>query len=176
MTDERRLEIAVHSDKIDEPKATFQYLYIKYRPLVSFIAARYLRERADIDDVVQETFVNFFNHAKDVRTSVKSYLTATAKHLAFDLNKKNGKIVSMEEGDLPSEKSIESYSNGNFDAFIEDMKKVLSDEDIQIILLHLIEDLTFGEVAKEMGQNERTVKTKYYRALKKYRKERGDRQ
>ena len=127
MTDERRLELAVHSVKPDEPKATFQYLYIKYRPLVSFLAARYLRDRADIDDVVQETFVHFFNHAKDVRTSVKSYLTATAKHLAFDLNKKNGK------------------------------------------------DLTFGDVAKELGQNERTVKTKYYRALKKYKKARGDR-
>ena len=174
MTDERRLEIAVHSVKPDEPKATFQYLYIKYRPLVAFLAARYLRDRADIDDVVQDTFINFFNHAKDVRTSVKSYLTATAKHLAFDLNKKNGKVVSMD--DLPSEKSVDSYSNAAFEAFIEDMKKILSGEDVQIILLHLVEDLTFGDVAKELGQNERTVKTKYYRALKKYRKARSDRQ
>ena len=174
MTDERRLELAVHSVKPDEPKATFQYLYIKYRPLVSFLAARYLRDRADIDDVVQETFVHFFNHAKDVRTSVKSYLTATAKHLAFDLNKKNGKVVSMEE-DMPSEKAVDSYSNATFEAFIGDMKKILSEEDVQIILLHLVEDLTFGDVAKELGQNERTVKTKYYRALKKYKKARGDR-
>lgn len=53
MTDERRLFLAIRSGKRNEPKATFQYLYSKYKPLVCFIAARYFREKADIEDVVQ---------------------------------------------------------------------------------------------------------------------------
>ncbi len=175
MTDERRLISAIRSGKRDEPKATFQYLYAKYKPLVCFIAARYLKERADIEDVVQETFVNFFNHAGDVRTSVKSYLTVSAKNLALDLRKKNGKVVLVDEEGLPSPTFGQTDSSG-FEALIEDMKKVVSEEDIRIILLHLVEDFKFEDIAVKLKQNVKTVKTKYYRALKKYRDARGGRQ
>ncbi len=176
MTDERRLYSAIRSGKRDEPKATFQYLYTKYKPLVCFIAARYIKEKADIEDVVQETFVRFFNHAGDVRTSVRSYLTVCAKNLALDMRKKNGKVVPMDEEGFPSETFGETDPSGGFEALIEDMKRVLSEEDIRIILLHLIEDLRFGDIAVKLEQNERTVKTKYYRALKKYRNARGGKQ
>ena len=176
MTDEKRLYSAIRSGKRDEPKATFQYLYTKYKPLVCFITARYLKEKADIEDVVQETFVRFFNHAGDVRTSVRSYLTVCAKNLALDMRKKNGKVVPMDEEGFPSEMPEDIDRNGGFEALIFDMKRVLSEEDIRIILLHLIEDLRFGDIAVKLEQNERTVKTKYYRALKKYRNARGGKQ
>lgn len=176
MTDERRLISAINSGKGDEPKATFQYLYTKYKPLVCFIAARYLKEKADIEDVVQETFVNFFNHAGDVRTSVKSYLTVSAKNLALDVRKKNGKVVLTEEDVFLFGTFGGADPSGGFEVLIEDMKRVVSEEDIRIILLHLIDDLKFEDIAAKLGQNVRTVKTKYYRALKKYRNARGRKQ
>lgn len=176
MTDERRLYSAIRSGKRDEPKATFQYLYTKYKPLVCFIAARYIKEKADIEDVVQETFVNFFNHAESVRTSVKSYLTVIAKNLALDMRKKNGKVVLMDEEGFPSDMPEDIDRNSDFEALIWDMKRVLSEEDLRIILLHLVDDFKFEDIAAKLEQNERTVKTKYYRALKKYRNARGGKQ
>lgn len=175
MTDERRLISAIRSGKRDEPKATFQYLYSKYKPLVCFIAARYIKEKADIEDVVQETFVRFFNHAGDVRTSVKSYLTVCAKNLALDMRKKNGKVVPMDEEGFSSDMPV-GTDPSDFEALIEDMKRVLSEEDIRIILLHLVEDFKFEDIAVKLKQNVRTIKTKYYRALKKYRNARGGKQ
>ena len=53
------------------------------------------------------------------------------------------------------------------------MKLYLTKEDISIILLHLIDDLKFDEIALKFNQNVKSVKTKYYRALKKYQKMKG---
>lgn len=66
-----------------------------------------------------------------------------------------------------------SLRDDGFNALVNDMKKVISHEDINIILLHLIDDLTFVEIAMKLNQNEKTIKTKYYRALKKYKRIKG---
>ncbi len=52
--------------------------------MVFFVTARYLKDKAEIEDVVQETFVQFFGHASAVGTSVRSYLTASVKNLALN--------------------------------------------------------------------------------------------
>ena len=56
---------------------------------------------------------------------------------------------------------------------IKDMKLYLTKEDITIILLHLIDDLKFDDIALKLNQKVKTIKTKYYRALKKYQKMKG---
>lgn len=174
MTDEKRLFRAIRSARPNEPAATFQYLYAKYKPLVFFVAARYLKDRSEIEDVVQETFVRFFGHAKDVRTSVRSYLAASAKNLALTSLRKSERIVYTDESGLPADLSAEmDFANDGFEALVSDMRRVLAEKDVQIVLLHLVEDLKFGEIAGKLNENARTVKTRYYRALKKYRKERG---
>ena len=175
MTDEKRLQRAIGSDRQDEPKATFHFLYAKYKPLVFFVVARYLKDREEIEDVVQETFVRFFSHAEDVRSSVKSYLTASAKNLALTVLKRREKVIYTDESDLSADDFVrEDFANNEFEALISDMKRVLSAQDIQIILLHLLEDLRFEDIAEKLHANTRTIKTRYYRALKRYRKERGD--
>ena len=50
MTDEKRLFKAIHSKRKGEPEATFNYIYIKYKPLAKFIVAKYVKNAADIED------------------------------------------------------------------------------------------------------------------------------
>ena len=64
-------------------------------------------------------------------------------------------------------------SNDNYIELIENMKLYLTKEDITIILLHLIDDLKFDDIALKLNQKVKTIKTKYYRALKKYQKMKG---
>lgn len=177
MTDEKRLFRAIRSDRKDEPETTFQYLYAKYKPLVSFVVAQYIQNRIDVEDITQETFVNFFSHVENVHSSIKTYLTASAKHIAFNFLKKNTKVVYVDFNESPytddGSFAYEQFANDSFLELINDMKKVISEEDIQIILLHLVDDVTFAEIASRLNLNVKTVKTKYYRALKKYKKARG---
>ena len=172
MTDEKRLFRALQSEKKEEPESTFQYLYTKYKPLLRFIAAQYIKDEGDIEDIVQETFINFFNRVESVHTSIKSYLTASAKNIAFNFIKKHAKTdyVDPDELSLLHDSSLcDHWANVRFDELIRDMKKVLAEEDVKIILLHLIDDVNFEKIALKLNQNVKTIKTKYYRALKKYK-------
>ena len=63
--------------------------------------------------------------------------------------------------------------NDNYIELIENMKLYLTKEDITIILLHLIDDLKFDDIALKLNRKVKTIKTKYYRALKKYQKMKG---
>ena len=176
MTDEKRLLRAIQSDRKEEPEVTFQYLYTKYKPLVSFVVAQFVRNKSDIEDITQETFINFFNHVESINSSIKTYLTVSAKNITLNFLKKNQKLsyVDADEiSNLDDHSLIDYFPNARFNELIRDMKSVLSEEEVNIILLHLVDDVKFDDIALRFNQNVKTVKTKYYRALKKYKKIRG---
>lgn len=177
MTDERRLFMAIHSEREGEPEVTFQYLYAKYKPLVRFVVAQYIKNALDIEDITQDTFINFFNHVENIHSSIKTYLTVSAKNSAFNFLKKSSKVTYVNVDELSCSTdtfaTYDQFANDRFVELINDMKRVVSEESVTIILLHLVEDATFEEIAMKLNQNVKTVKTKYYRALKKYKKMKG---
>ena len=174
MTDEKRLFKALHSGKKEEPEVTFQFIYNKYKPLVTFVVAQYIKNESDIDDIVQETFINFFNNIEKVQSSIKTYLTVSCKNIAFNFLKRNKNINYINFDDITYlDVEHEHLANDRLINLLSDMKRVISEEDIKIILLHLANDLKFDEIALKLNQNVKTIKTKYYRALKKYKKIKG---
>ena len=85
--------------------------------------------------------------------------------------KKNKKLVYVENKSLDYvNDSNLNLNNPDLKDLILDMEKHLSKDEIKIILMHLLEDITFKDLAIRLDTNERTIKTKYYRALKKYQK------
>ena len=50
------------------------------------------------------------------------------------------------------------------------MNKYLSKLELDIVLLRLIDNYKFDEIAYKLKENINTIKTKYYRALKKLSK------
>ena len=176
MTDEKRLFRAIHYNLDNEPEQTFSYLYEKYKPLLMFIASRYIKNEVDIEDIVHNTFVEFFNNINNIHTTIKSYLSVCCKTNALDYIRAKGKVIYVETEKLSYivDETIKIYDcNDNYIELIENMKLYLTKEDITIILLHLIDDLKFDDIALKLNQKVKTIKTKYYRALKKYQKMKG---
>ncbi|MDE6655955.1 MAG: sigma-70 family RNA polymerase sigma factor [Anaeroplasmataceae bacterium] len=171
MTDEKRVSRALHSKSKNELLDTMNFLYDKYKPLLSFIAAKYIQNDADIEDIVQDTFLDFFNAMDTIHSSIKGYLSISAKHNALDFLKKNKRIsyVSIEELNSIEILTEPQYSNEKLLKLIAHMKSHLVEEDVNIILYHLLEQMRFKDIARKLNLNERSVKTRYYRALKKYR-------
>lgn len=176
MTDEKRLFRAIHYNLDNEPEETFSYIYEKYKPLLMFIASRYIKNEADIEDIVHNTFVEFFNNINDIHASIKSYLSVCCKTNVLDYLRVKGKVTYVETEKLSYlvDETINYYDcNDSYKELIESMKLYLTKEDITIILLHLIDDLKFDDIALKLNQKVKTIKTKYYRALKKYQKMKG---
>jgi RNA polymerase sigma factor (sigma-70 family) len=96
MTDEKRLFRAIHYNLDNEPEETFSYIYEKYKPLLMFIASRYLKSETDIEDIVHNTFVEFFNNINNIHTTIKSYLSVCCKTNALDYLRAKGKVTYVE--------------------------------------------------------------------------------
>ena len=59
--------------------------------------------------------------------------------------------------------------NDNIKTLLLDMRQVLSQEEIEIIIYHLYENNSFIDIAAIKKTSSNTIKSKYFRALKKYR-------
>lgn len=154
--------------KIDKKEKLFEEMYDGYKPLVVFIASTYLDDKSRIDDIVQEVFLELFTHIKDVK-DIKAYLTTVTKNKAIALNKEKNKDIQVESMDVFSTESINK--NKDYSVVIDELNSILSSVEINIIFAHLFGNYTFKEIAENLNMNEMTVKTTYYRALRKCRKE-----
>ncbi len=174
MSDEKKLLFALQSGKKERIERVFEEIYIQYKPYVAAIVSTYVADPSAVDDQVSECFLDFFNHAGDITTTIKGYLMASAKNHAINYAKRASRIIYTDEvrGETPFER--EAIEDRLFaKEVIKDLYRKLSQEDADILMYHLFWGHTFPQISLMLGQNERTVKTKYYRALKKYQKEVG---
>lgn len=175
--DKDKLLKAIKSNELRKIEKTFKYIYDKYSPLMVFVAAKYISEPEDIKDIVQDTFIAFFNNIENINTNIKSYLCSICKNMSLNFLKKNDKIdiLNIEEIDYFANQNYDESNihNETFKTLIEDMKIYLSELEIKIILSHLIDGYMFNEIAIKTDMNISTVKSIYYRALKKHQKRKG---
>ncbi len=160
MSDELKLKLSLNNQK--KLNETYLYLFNKYKGLVAFIASRYLADACDIDDVVYEVFLMLFKNPNTVKKSVKGYLVTNAKYLAIKILKERNHYINDLDSNYGDEKSSIKYT-----FIVNEIKKVLNEEDFIIIYNHFFEDLTFKEIALKLNKKEASIKSIYYRSLKK---------
>ena len=83
--------------------------------------------------------------------------------------KKYSKITFVERNDLDL---LESKSNSNDLVFIDTvriLRENLKNDEFNILSLHLFENITFKDIASKLNMKLSTVKTLYFRSLKKSR-------
>lgn len=169
MNDEKRLINALKSNNRENIETVFEYIFNNYKSYVAFVASMYLKDRHDIDDIIQDVFVGFFNNAENVNTSIKSYLSISTKNRCINLIKKKQSIVLLDDKvELIVSDDLKSES---YHQLIAEMKRLLESEEVDLIIKHIVDGLTFKEISKNMNTNENTIKTKYYSAIKKYVRE-----
>lgn len=146
----------------------YRSIYDDYKPLVVFIASIYLTNKDYVDDVVQEVFLETYAHEGAIK-DLKNYIGALAKNKALAINKANG--FAANEGGMDDFLVSNLNENETFASIVEELLSVLSSTEADILLLHLYGGYSFKEIAEKMKSNESTVKSKYFRALRKCRME-----
>jgi len=148
----------------------FADVYNKYAKLIAFVVGKYVADSEVVKEIVNDTFIGFFNHAKSVDGNIKYYLSVSAKNNAITYlrkEKQSGVKVPLEYAE-----SICEYEGR--EKVVDELLKVFSREQVDIIILHAVEGYTFKEIAKMTGKNVNTVITIYNRAIKKFKKENGN--
>jgi RNA polymerase sigma-70 factor (ECF subfamily) len=163
--------------------AAFEKLMRRYNQRIFRAARSILRDEAEAEDVVQETFVRAFHHLEDFeeRSSVRTWLTRIAVNEAlsrlrrsqrFDVlvsetNQKGGgsyPVVSKQPGpeDQASSRELQSVLTAAIDSLSQELRTVF--------VLREIEGLSTLETSEALQLSSEAVRVRFHRARHALRK------
>jgi RNA polymerase sigma-70 factor (ECF subfamily) len=161
-------------------RPAFNALVRKYRHRVMKLSMRYIRNRADAEDAVQETFMKAYWGLQHFRgdsafyswlhriavNSAKTALSLRARHsnvfasAAKNTEELNDTSAVQKEMDTPEELALTEEICGAVNAAIDG----LADEQRTAIVLREFEGLTYSQVASAMSCPVGTVRSRVFRA------------
>ena len=146
----------------------FEKLYNENVRLVSFIVSKYIGDPYECEEITNDVFVRLYQRSGEIK-NLKYYIVSSAKNAAKNSLKKKGLItVPLDENAIDVYAEDRFYSD--YRHTIEEMRKVLRDDEIEIILSSAVFDEKFASISKRLNKPMKTVYTTYMRAIKKYRK------
>lgn len=153
------------STSVEEMNRAFNLIFEKYRYLVYYVSFDILKNEEEAKDIVNETFLKMFENRSDFESesNLKYYLLVTAKNLSINRYKQKKDYLDYSE-DLEGKEDERSVS-----IYLEQFKDVLDEEEYAYLVLHLIYEFKFQEIAKVNGLTTSQVSSKYRRGIKKLR-------
>ena len=152
----------------------FNEVYYKYHKKLFAFSLKFLKNRADIEDLIQKIFVIIWEKRKKLNPekSFNNYLFIITRNEIYDLLKKkaitdyyNDQIMGdleQAEDDIELKKTIE---------VIYSLIEKMPERRRQIFLMNRDRGLTYRQIAEELGISENTVDTQIRNSLNYLRAE-----
>ncbi len=141
-----------------------------YGPKLLLCARQWTRSRADAEDVVQEAFVRYWRHQRDLPGEPMALLVTSVRRAAFDLARREGRRTLREEraGGGP-EDGVAVFQipleGDERRAAIEDALQRIPAEQREVLVLKIWGELTFDQIARELALSPNTAASRYRYAL-----------
>jgi len=148
-------------------KAQF-LLYKQYSTSMYNIAIRFLNNKMDAEDILQESFITAFNKLGDLKSdaSFGTWLKRIVINNCISFLRKN-KIYFEDVDDLPAEEMAASQEieKSASPELIHNAIKELPKGARTVLVLHSLEGYKHREISKMLNISESTCRTQYKRAL-----------
>lgn len=134
----------------------------------------YFTGRKDVEDIVQEVFLKLIRKGNlENIEKPKTFLFSIAKNAAIDDVRKRKKIIfsSPEELNLVSGENLPEetlLAQEDYHSVLKPMHELKRNYRV-VLILRLVNELSFEEIAEALHWKVSKVKTTYYRALHKYK-------
>lgn len=166
---EKKLLLAI---KNDDPNA-FKKLFLLYRLKVYYFSYRFLRDKTEAEEVVQEVFIRIWNSRKQLNESLSfnSYLFTITRNYIFNLKRDKLHHQAFIDFMLPFCSETENNT-----------EETIISQDLELHLKQAIENLppkrkliykksreeglTYPQIASELNISEKTVEAQIHLALK----------
>lgn len=165
--DLKELLIQLQNDKMEY----FDEFYNLTKNKVFYMAYSILQDYHLSEDILQDTYIKFLKHKKKVKVdgNILSYLLEISKNLSLNYVNKHKKVINIDNIVFKYE---EQYQE-KFEELklVKDMKKILNENEFQIVILKIINELTNNEIAQLLNKPLGTVLWTYNNAIKKLRRD-----
>jgi RNA polymerase sigma-70 factor (ECF subfamily) len=152
-------------------ESEFRELYFEYHPVLFRVAMYVLKDEAEAEDVVQETFLKLWklNDHKEI-TNLKAYLISMTRNACLDQirssDKEREKILELKH-EVTDEEAPEQEDS--IRKALEEAVSQLPPKCRLIFSLSRFEGLSNEEIAEYLDISKRTVETQISLALKAFR-------
>ncbi len=135
------------------------------RGVFAFIYAM-VQNRWDAEDLTQDTYLRVKTSIGQYRpgSNFRAWMFQIAKNLALNHLKRSARMVPLEE-EVADVATPQATCETNL--FFEDLRRVLTEEEYKIMILHDVSGFRHREIAGIMDMPAGTVMWQYSRAVKK---------
>mgnify|MGYP000692886969 CR=1 FL=1 len=160
-------------------KAAFDLLVLKYQHKVISVVSRYVRNRADMEDIAQEAFIKAYRALPNFRGDSAFYtwlyriaINTAKNHLVSASRRPPNSDVDIGDAEfLVGESALKDIQSPENSLFSEELKAVvekviheLPDDLRTAVTLREYENLSYEEIADIMGCPVGTVRSRIFRA------------
>ena len=151
-----------------DKQAFEQLYYLTYKPVFSFLLSLTMN-REDAGDLLQETYLRVYGSAHLYRDgNPMAWIMKIAKNLfLMDKRKKSARPESGGDTQQLAADDFSSIEDAETRILLEQLFEKLTQEEREIIVLHITGGFRHREIAKILDVPLGTVLSKYSRALKK---------
>ncbi|HEX8264809.1 MAG TPA: sigma-70 family RNA polymerase sigma factor [Pyrinomonadaceae bacterium] len=165
-------------------ETAFEQIFDRHKRLVAGVAARFFRQPAEIEEIVQITFTKVYfelkNFRSDGNSSLPGFLARTATNAALDVLRSRKRKAENFFSELETDEKSDLLEtlcgeNGAENDFInrdlaEKLLSRLAAEDRAVLEMLDAEEMTVAEVSEITGWSNSKVKVKAHRARHALRK------
>ena len=147
--------------------AAFSELYDRHSPRVFAYCRRFLGNKEEAQDVLQDTFVRLYKSAKKDRemTNVPAFILTIARNLCVNFIKKQKPVVAYEDYMHVSDNS--NKDDKELLGLIKMAMDLLPDDYKEVFILREYDGLSYKDIADVTGSTMNNVKVRIYRAKQK---------
>ncbi len=163
----RKMETAIHQ-MADGNKEALATLYeMTKTPIYAYVVS-VLKDKHEADDVFQDVYLKVYENAAGYKSQGKpmAWMITIAKNLCYMRFRKVKNQVALED----VEELWTENHNPEERILLECAFKEISDEERNIVVLHVLSGLKHREISQIMDLPLATVLSKYHRAIRKLKR------
>lgn len=163
----QRLEVLARKLKKKSEKA-FDELFDTTRDYLFYFIYGIVKDADLADDCLQETFITIYEKIDLYSESnFLAWMTTIAKNKALNSVKKDNRANYIDATE--KEYLMKSRSSEEELILLKDMEETLSEDEFQIVMMHVIGNYTHKQISQGLDKPIGTITWKYNEAMKKLR-------
>lgn len=161
-----------------DERADWKAWFRSHGPKLLLCARQWTRSMADAEDVVQEAFVRYWRHQRDLPGDPQALLVTSVRRAALDLGRRETRRAVREgkaaDDPVNPDRLFEPVAAGADDERRQEIEAALGrlpPEQREVLVLKIWQDLTFEQIGDVLGISPNTAASRYRYALGALRRE-----